>query len=105
MSYGQDGDSGQVVLSGSNGATAEMGFLDAGPTLVEGLDVVAVGLAGAWVDDEGSAQVAECSAAKLGQVDLALPEEFAAPESARLVRPCVAMTSSRLLAKAARVRP
>ena len=42
-SYGEDGDAGQVVLAGSEGTTAEVGFLDAGPTFVDGLDVLAVG--------------------------------------------------------------
>ena len=61
LSYGQDGDAGQVVFAGSEGTTAEVGFLDAGPTFVDGLDVLAVGLVGRWIDDEGSAQVAERS--------------------------------------------
>jgi hypothetical protein len=75
-SYGQDGDAGQAVLSGSEGTAAEVGLLDAGPTLVDRLDVLAVGFVGRWIDDEDAAQVAERSPAQLGQVDVALPEEF-----------------------------
>jgi hypothetical protein len=38
----EDDDSAQVVLSGWDGATAKMGFLDAGPTLVDGLSCYSI---------------------------------------------------------------
>ena len=52
MSYGQDGDSGQVVFAGLEGTTAEVAFLDDLPTLVDGLDVIAVGFIGFRIDEE-----------------------------------------------------